>query len=135
MNIKQRLKTALFYLGFTPLFPKFLFRNNKKNAISTEYFYALAILFILNLTILIGLLVWIFGNQAFQRFFPTTFTKLMFGGTSILCYPFIILFCAGIILWFIYFFRMLAGINIRPGLFINIQKSLRIFLHNLLYYS
>lgn len=127
MKIKHRLKSVLFYIGFTPFFPRFLFSKNKQNDVSNEYFNALAIQFILNLTALIGLLAWIFGNQAFLKFFPEAYTKLSFSGNHyILFSPIIIMFCAGLIILFIYIFRILSGMNIRITLINKITKNIKI---------
>ena len=123
LNFKFRLKSLLFYSGFTPFFPTLLFKRNKDDLIVNEYYYALAVSFIQTITFLIGLIIWIFGFYAVAQYYPAWLETLRFGNIFILGYLILFVLLFGIIIWFVYFIRIIFRLKINIPLITKISKN------------
>lgn len=110
----------LFYTGFILFFPSLLFKKNQNNELVNAYSNALAVSLVQSITLIIALLIWIFGYDAVAQYAPKSLETLRFMNIFILGYAALAVLLAGITLWLIYIIGMICKRNINIPLITKI---------------
>lgn len=122
MNLKNRLFSFLFYLGFTLLFPFRISKKFKEPDLDEHYSTALVVSLIVISCIFSALFIWILGITAFAKYSPRSLETLVFFNFFFLIYIVFFILLFGVFIWLIHIFNLLFGKNIRLSFISKLKK-------------